>query len=89
VLLDAARQRWPGHPELERAEAIADEARHLARIHPNLDFALGTLARLWKLPPGTIGAVFALGRIAGWTAHVVEQRASPAIIRPRAKYVGP
>jgi citrate synthase len=88
-LLAEARGLWRKHPELERAMAIEEEALRLARLKPNLDFALAALGRLWKLPPGTLAAVFALGRCAGWAAHVLEQRNSPALIRPRAKYVGP
>ncbi|MEM9874883.1 MAG: citrate synthase, partial [Myxococcota bacterium] len=34
-------------------------------------------------------ALFALGRGAGWVAHVFEQRRSPTLLRPRARYVGP
>ncbi len=33
--------------------------------------------------------IFALGRIAGWTAHIIEQYKDNTLIRPRAKYVGP
>jgi citrate synthase len=88
-LLAEARLLWPKHPELERAAAIEEEALRLARLKPNLDFALAALGRLWNQPPGTLAAVFALGRCAGWAAHVLEQRNSPALIRPRAKYVGP
>jgi citrate synthase len=33
--------------------------------------------------------IFASSRIAGWTAHVLEQYANNRLIRPRAEYVGP
>jgi citrate synthase len=41
------------------------------------------------LPPGSATALFALGRSAGWVAHVREQRAAGFLLRPRARYVGP
>jgi citrate synthase len=38
-------------------------------------------------PPGSAAALFLLARLAGWVAHVLEQRLSPQLIRPRAKFV--
>lgn len=46
---------------------------------------LDTLA----LPRAIFPAVFAVGRVAGWTAHVREQRANGRLIRPASLYVGP
>jgi len=40
------------------------------------------------MPPGSGGALFALGRAAGWVAHVLEQREAGFMLRPRARYVG-
>ena len=33
--------------------------------------------------------IFAVSRVAGWTAHVLEQLANNRLIRPRAEYIGP
>jgi citrate synthase len=87
-LLDLAAEAWAGRPELARIAAMQEEALRRARLRPNLDFGLAVIARCAGLPPGTASAIFALGRCAGWTAHVLEQRRSPGLIRPRAKYVG-
>jgi citrate synthase len=37
----------------------------------------------------TFTPIFVMGRIAGWTAHIVEQQAQNSLIRPLASYVGP
>jgi citrate synthase len=56
--------------------------------HPNVDAGLVALSLAAGLPRGAGVAVFAVGRLAGWIAHVLEQRQSPAILRPRAHYIG-
>jgi citrate synthase len=42
-----------------------------------------------NLPVDTFTCLFALSRIAGWTAHILEQLADNRLIRPKANYVGP
>src|SRR6185295_6550294 len=56
---------------------------------PNVDFALVALTKALGLPNGAALTVFALGRTLGWIGHAIEQYAHDAIIRPRAKYIGP
>ena len=63
-----------------RVTRIAEESG----AHPGLDFALATLERLLRLPDGAALAIFAVGRTAGWLAHIFEQRRSGRLIRPRA-----
>jgi citrate synthase len=55
---------------------------------PALDAGLVAVAATAGLAPGAAGALFALGRLAGWIAHVLEQRREPVLLRPRAHYVG-
>lgn len=52
--------------------------------HPSLDFALAQIERRHKLPDGAALGLFALGRTAGWIAHIFEQRQTGRLIRPRA-----
>ena len=56
---------------------------------PNIDFALAALSAAYGLPPEAPATIFALARTVGWLAHMLEQAASGALIRPRARYVGP
>ncbi len=55
----------------------------------NIDFALVALSRNLGLPPDAPFALFAVARSAGWLAHALEQARDGALIRPRARYVGP
>lgn len=68
---------------------LAEVTAELTGLAPSLDFGLVALATALGAEPGAASAIFALGRVAGWSAHVFEQRASPNLLRPRARYVGP
>ena len=56
--------------------------------HPTVETGLVFLCRALGLPYRSAGGIYALGRSAGWVAHVLEQRLAGFVIRPRAKYVG-
>ena len=58
-------------------------------IAPNVDFFSALVYRALGIPTDTFTPVFALARVAGWTAHVLEQYADNRLIRPKARYVGP
>ena len=73
----------PPYNLLKRAvEEVTGEAA-------NIDFLLTALAERFGLPPDAPFALFAVARTAGWLAHSVEQVLTGALIRPRARYVGP
>jgi len=55
---------------------------------PAFDFALVALGRALDLPAEAPLTLFALGRIVGWTGHLIEQYERNQVIRPRAQYVG-
>jgi citrate synthase len=67
---------------------IAREISALIGSRPNVDFALGLLSVVLKLPPGSGLGIFLVARSVGWIAHLMEQYATATIIRPRARYVG-
>jgi citrate synthase len=41
------------------------------------------------IPPPLFPAMFACARVAGWSAHILEQKSSGRLIRPSARYTGP
>lgn len=72
--------------ELER---LHDAVRAVAGLPANIDFVLVAACEALKLPEDAPFALFAIARCAGWIAHAIEQGQSDALIRPRARYVGP
>ena len=69
-----------------RIEAVMKEA---TQIDANVDFYSASTYALLGIPVDLFTPVFAVSRVAGWTAHVLEQYANNRLIRPRAEYVGP
>jgi len=57
--------------------------------HPIVDFYLAPLYRALGIPSELFTAVFAVSRMSGWVAHVLEQYGDERLLRPRAEYVGP
>lgn len=80
-------------PVLERARRpvtlVVEAARRAGAPPPSLDLGLAAVAHGLGLPPGSAAVLMAVARLAGVTAHVLEQRASGSVIRPRARYVTP
>jgi citrate synthase len=70
----------------ERMEAVVRQEKGL---YPNVDFYSASAYRALGIPTDLFTPVFAVSRIAGWTAHVLEQLANNKLIRPEADYVGP
>ena len=58
-------------------------------IKPNLDYPSGPAYNLIGFDTATFTPLFVAARIVGWTAHIAEQLASNALIRPLSEYVGP
>jgi citrate synthase len=58
-------------------------------IYPNVDFYAGLTYHLLGLPPSLFPSVFAVSRIVGWTAHVLEYWEANRLMRPLDWYVGP
>jgi citrate synthase len=75
---------------VERAAEHLLRERHPQRpLHANVEFYTALLLDALGLPRELFTPTFAVGRVAGWCAHVREQRLSGRLIRPGARYVGP
>lgn len=59
------------------------------RIFPNVDYYSGPLLYGLGIPVDLFTPMFAISRVAGWTAHMLEQQQDNRLIRPRAYYAGP
>jgi len=72
-----------------RHEAVVAAAARLIGRAPNVDFGLVAASRAAGLPAEAPLVLFAIGRIVGWVAHIIEQSRSDRLIRPRTRYIGP
>ncbi|AKQ69673.1 Citrate synthase (si) [Myxococcus hansupus] len=86
-LVEAAQALRPEAPSVRIASAVLDVMRAAGHPPPSVDFGLVMLAGALGLPPGAGATLFAVGRAAGWVAHVLEQREQGHLLRPRARYV--
>ncbi|MFB6111579.1 MAG: citrate synthase [Halobacteriaceae archaeon] len=82
-------RRW-----YEMAQAIEEyltEEQNLPSkgIAPNVDFYSGTVYHQLGIPIDMYTPIFAMSRVGGWLAHVLEYREDNRLVRPRARYVGP
>jgi citrate synthase len=57
-------------------------------IYPNVDFFSGAVYSLLGIPSNLFTPVFAIARVSGWLANILEQRMDNRLFRPRALYVG-
>lgn len=75
---------------LEKASnKVLHEAKPDRKIYANVDFYTAPVLADLGLPKDEFTCMFACSRVAGWSAHVLEQRAHNRLIRPQATYVGP
>jgi len=84
----------------ELAETARDETYYLMSrrieetvlrekgLHPNVDFFAATVYHYLGIPTDLFTPVFSVSRMAGWTAHVIEQHADNRLIRPDSEYIG-
>ena len=70
----------------QRIEALVKGDK---KLNPNVDFYSATTYYTLGIPVDLYTPIFAVSRISGWTAHILEQYANNRLIRPRAEYVGP
>ncbi|MGH2931523.1 MAG: citrate synthase 2 [Gaiellaceae bacterium] len=85
-----------GSPRFEVAEALEEAA--LAELHnrkpdyviaTNVEFYSAVVLDAADVPPDLTPAMFACARVAGWSAHILEEKRTGRLIRPSAQYIGP
>ena len=94
ILKETAREL--GSPQIEIAERLEEAAlAELERRHPerplktNVEYYSAVVLDIAEIPPPLAPAMFACSRVAGWSAHILEQKRTGRLFRPYARYVGP
>lgn len=88
------QEKW--YDWLTQIEAVAlqeFEARGKANIKSNVDFYSGSVYHMMGIPVDLMTPIFAISRVSGWCAHIIEEKFAeaqekPALYRPQAEYVG-
>jgi citrate synthase len=70
----------------QRIEALVKSEK---KLYPNVDFYSASMYYTLGIPIDLYTPIFAVSRMSGWTAHILEQYANNRLIRPRADYIGP
>lgn len=70
----------------QRIEALVKNEK---KLNPNVDFYSASTYYTLGIPVELYTPIFAVSRMSGWTAHILEQYADNRLIRPRAEYIGP
>src|SRR5262249_23403230 len=73
----------------ETADIIESVMAAEKNLFPNLDWPAGRLYHAMGLEVPIYTPIFVMARVAGWSAHVIEQLSHNRIIRPRSRYTGP
>ncbi len=77
------------HRVEELALALLEEEKPGRRLYTNVEFYSAVLLASVGLPGDLFTPTFAVSRVAGWTAHILEQVGNNRLIRPEADYTGP
>ncbi|WP_420113568.1 bifunctional 2-methylcitrate synthase/citrate synthase [Pseudactinotalea sp.] len=89
AVLDDLVQHYQ-RPDLgEMYTALESAMGEAKNIKPNLDYPAGPAYHLMGFDTPAFTPLFVASRVTGWTAHIMEQLASNALIRPLSEYVGP
>ena len=76
--------------ELEEVALRALQERHPERVlATNVEYYSAVVLEVARIPPALAPAMFACSRVAGWSAHILEQKRTGRLFRPSARYIGP
>jgi citrate synthase len=94
ILKETAREL--GSPQIQIAEQLEEAAlAELERRKPdrplktNVEYYSALVLDVAGIPPRLAPAMFACSRVAGWSAHILEQKRTGRLFRPSARYIGP
>jgi len=88
-VLSAELSARTGHEKLYRmSKRMEDTVKSVKALNPNVDFYSASTYYSLGIPIDLFTPVFAVSRMSGWTAHVLEQYRNNRLIRPRAEYKG-
>ncbi len=74
---------------VEILNTVARVVTEEKKIYPNVDLYSGAAYASMGIPTDQFTPIFAISRVAGWAAHVLEQHGNNRLIRPRSEYTGP
>jgi len=78
-----------GHAELfEKSARVEETVGQLKKLNANVDFYSASTYYSLGIPVDLFTPIFAVSRMSGWTAHILEQYRNNRLIRPRADYTG-
>jgi citrate synthase len=80
----AGNTRW-----FAMSQRIEQTVKAEKQLNPNVDFYSASTYYTLGIPIDLFTPIFAVSRVAGWTAHCLEQYANNRLIRPRTDYIGP
>jgi citrate synthase len=88
ALASLASRSEEGRRLMALYERLEEAMREKKGLYPNLDYPTGPAYHLMGFDVEVFTPIFVMSRITGWTAHVMEQKANNALVRPLSAYVG-
>ena len=76
-------------PYFEIQERLVEEVNKRRQFPVNVDYYAATTYTYLGIPADLGTSIFAIGRMAGWCAHIMEQHGDNRLIRPESEYTGP
>lgn len=93
ILKEMARDLATEHPGEEYLFELSEETEGIVTaekgLYPNVDFYSASTYHYLGIPTDVFTTIFAMSRVVGWAAHVIEQHNDNRLIRPSSEYVGP
>lgn len=88
-MLEALSEEQGTRKWYDMSMRIMETVKSEKGLHPNVDFFSASVYATLGIPRDLFTPIFAMSRVTGWTAHLLEQWRDNRLIRPRAAYIGP